>query len=83
MVKEIKPNGRLKFTKIGGYAWNTVEGEGCTVFTLTGKRIRGSLLLEMASSHVHGSQVADDKKRRCNMEVRLDERTTNALRPAN
>src|SRR4030042_4711019 len=28
MVKEIKSNGRLRMTKIGGYAWNTVEGEG-------------------------------------------------------
>ena len=33
MVKEIKPNGRLMLTKIGGFAWNSVEGEGCTVFT--------------------------------------------------
>ncbi len=31
MVKEIKSNGRLKLTRIGGYAWNTIEGEGCTV----------------------------------------------------
>src|SRR5512135_3732172 len=29
MVKEIKTSGRLKLTQIGGYAWNTVEGEGC------------------------------------------------------
>ena len=27
MVKEIKSNGRLKLTRIGGFAWNTVEGE--------------------------------------------------------
>jgi putative aminopeptidase FrvX len=78
MVKEIKSNGRLKLTKIGGFAWNTVEGEGCTVFTLDGKRVRGSLLLEMASSHVHGGQVSDTKREDSNMEVRLDERTTNA-----
>jgi hypothetical protein len=26
MVKEIKSNGRLLMTKIGGYAWNTIEG---------------------------------------------------------
>ena len=32
MVKEIKPNGRLRLTQIGSYAWNTVEGEGTTVF---------------------------------------------------
>lgn len=44
MVKEIKANGRLKLTQLGGYAWNTVEGEGCTVFTQSGKTVRGSLL---------------------------------------
>ena len=36
MVKEIKSNGRLKLTSIGGFAWNTVEGEGCLVFTAAG-----------------------------------------------
>ncbi|MCK4693682.1 MAG: peptidase M42, partial [Anaerolineales bacterium] len=44
MVKEIKSNGRLTLTKIGGFAWNTVEGEGCSVFTSSGKIVRGSLL---------------------------------------
>ena len=29
VVKEIKPTGRLRLSQIGGYAWNTVEGEGC------------------------------------------------------
>src|SRR5689334_8130560 len=24
MVKDIKPNGRLKLTQLGGYAWNTI-----------------------------------------------------------
>jgi putative aminopeptidase FrvX len=78
MVKEIKPNGRLKLTKIGGFAWNTVEGEGLTVFTSGGKQVRGALLLAKASSHVHGAQVGDLKREDDNMEVRLDERVTNA-----
>ena len=77
MVKEIKSNGRLKLTKIGGFAWNTVEGEGCTVFTQAGKQIRGSLLLNKASSHVYGAAVNDTKRDDDAMEVRLDERTTN------
>ena len=42
MVKEIKANGRLKLTKLGGFAWNTVEGEGCTVFTNQGGRVAAS-----------------------------------------
>jgi len=48
MVKEIKSNGRLKMTRIGGFAWNTVEGEGCTVFTSHGESFRGSILLTKA-----------------------------------
>jgi len=76
MVKEIKSSGRLKLTKIGGYAWNTVEGEGCTVFASNGERVRGSLLLAKASSHVHGSQVNELKRDDDNMEVRLDALTT-------
>jgi putative aminopeptidase FrvX len=76
MVKEIKSSGRLKLTKIGGFAWNTVEGEGCTVFTSGGERLRGSILLTKASSHVHGSQVNDLKREDDNLEIRLDARTS-------
>ena len=78
MVKEIKPNGRLKLTRIGGFAWNTVEGEGCTVFSSGGEAVRGSILLTKASSHVHGNQVNELKRDDDNMEVRLDARTLNA-----
>lgn len=76
MVKEIKDNGRLRLTKIGSYAWNTVEGEGCTIFTNHGERVRGSFLLQYSSSHVYGSQVNDLKRDDENMEVRLDKRTS-------
>ena len=78
MVKEIKSNGRLKLTRIGGFAWNTVEGEGCTIFTSQGNTFRGSILLSKASSHVHGSKVNDLKRDDNNMELRLDVRTTDA-----
>jgi putative aminopeptidase FrvX len=78
MVKEIKSNGRLKLSKLGGYAWNTVEGEGVTVFTRKGEKVRGSLLLSKASSHVHGSEVGKTERKDENMEVRLDARTTKA-----
>ena len=74
MVKSIKPNGRLALTRIGGYAWNTVEGEGCTIFTRDGKRVRGSILVTVASSHVHGEKTAETKRSDDTMEVRLDEK---------
>ena len=76
MVKEIKSSGRLRMTKIGGYAWNTVEGEGCWVFASHGEPVRGSILFEMTSSHVHGTKVNETKREDDNMEVRLDARTT-------
>jgi putative aminopeptidase FrvX len=78
MVKEIKPSGRLKLTKIGGYAWNTVEGEGCTVVAHSGSAVRGSILLTKASGHVYGSQVNELKREDDTIEVRLDARTTSS-----
>ena len=79
MVKEIKSNGRLKLTKIGGYAWNTVEGEGCWVFASNGRKVRGSILLDTASSHVYGQGTVNETRRDDdNMEVRLDAHTAAA-----
>ncbi|GAB4521857.1 MAG: M42 family metallopeptidase [Anaerolineales bacterium] len=78
MVKEIKPNGRLRLTRIGGYAWNTIEGEGCTVFATGGQQIRGAILLDKASGHVHGNATQESKRDEHSMEVRLDARTTSA-----
>jgi putative aminopeptidase FrvX len=78
MVKEIKPNGRLQLTKIGGFAWNTVEGEGCRVFTQKGEVVRGAFLLNSASAHVYGKKVDDLKREDGEMEVRLDALTTSA-----
>jgi putative aminopeptidase FrvX len=77
MVKEIKDNGRLRLSKIGGFAWNTVEGEGCTIFTAAGRTVRGTLLIAKASSHVHGAETGQMKREDDTMEVRLDERTLN------
>ena len=75
MVKEIKSNGRLKLTRIGGLIWNTVETEGCTVFTQSARTVRGSLMVNKASAHVHGKDVVETKREEENMEVRLDART--------
>ena len=78
MVKVIKSNGRLKLSKLGGFAWNTVEGEGVTVYTRAGKTLRGSILLSKASSHVHGRDVSKTERNDDTMEVRLDVRTSSA-----
>jgi putative aminopeptidase FrvX len=75
MVRQIKPNGRLLMTKIGSYAWNTIEGEGCWIFTTRGEPVRGSILLDKASYHVYVTKVNETKREDENMEVRLDAQT--------
>ena len=76
VVKEIKPNGRLKLSRIGGIQWNTVETEGVWVFTSEGKKNRGSVLIDTASGHVYGATGSETPRNDAHMEVRLDARTT-------
>lgn len=76
MVKTVKSNGRLTLSQIGGYSWNSVEGEVCTVFTRSGKRVRGSILIDTPSVHVHAAKASETKREQEHMEVRLDERVS-------
>ena len=76
VVKEIKPNGRLKLSRIGGIQWPSVEAEGVWVFPSKGEKIRGSVLIDTASGHVHGAAGAETPRSDEHMEVRLDVRTT-------
>ena len=78
MVKQIKSNGRLELTNIGGWAPTSVEAEGCTVFSRSGTAYRGSYLPVKASMHVYGQAARDEVHKYDNMEVRLDERVSNA-----
>ena len=78
VVKEIKGSGRLKLSPLGGYAWGTVEGEGCTIHKNDGDTVRGTIQLTKASGHVHGKKTSDTKREVDNMEVRLDVKTSNA-----
>lgn len=73
MVKEIKPNGRLKLTQIGGYSWNTVDGENCIISTIEGKKYTGTILFDKTSVHNYGDSPKSDKREDKNMEVRIDE----------
>lgn len=31
IVRAVKPDGRLKLDRVGGFPWNMIEGENCTV----------------------------------------------------
>jgi putative aminopeptidase FrvX len=75
MVKEVKPNGRLRMTQLGGYAWASVEGEGCSVILANGETLSGSILPAKASGHVYGELVRTAVRDETLMEVRLDART--------
>jgi putative aminopeptidase FrvX len=74
MVKEIKSSGRLTITRIGGLMLPAVETEGCWVHTSNGEKIRGSLMVNTASGHVHGVKALETKRDEDNMEIRLDAR---------
>lgn len=77
MVKEIKGDGKLKITQIGGYAWSTVEGEYCTIATQEGKSYTGTILLSQASTHVHGGKVNEVTRSADNIVIRIDEKVKN------
>lgn len=74
MVKEIKSNGKLKITQLGGYVWNTIEGEHVVVETIDGRAYTGTIMTTKASSHVHGDGTKTIERNMDNMEIRLDEK---------
>lgn len=72
MVCEIKENGRLRVTPVGGMNANNAETENCRVYARFGGVFSGTLQLVDASVHVNGAY--DDKKRTFDeTEVVLDE----------
>lgn len=77
IVKEIKDNGRLVISSLGGYYAGSIVGEYCTVETDTGEKISGTVLLSKQSVHIHGIDKLHDMSRKLNeLEVRLDALTT-------
>lgn len=78
VVKEIKSNGRLKLSRIGGVQWPTIETEGVWVFASQGEKVRGSVLIDNASGHIFSGTGKESPRNEEHMEVRLDARTTSA-----
>lgn len=73
MVKEIKDNGRMKISLIGGYSFNSIEGENLIVKTCTGKTYTGTHLPIKSSIHVFSDVVKEHLRDEESMEIRLDE----------
>ncbi len=53
MVAQVKGNGRLKLTPVGGFSANNAEAECVRVHTMDGKVIDGTIQLVNASVHVN------------------------------
>ncbi|WP_310175506.1 M42 family metallopeptidase [Neobacillus niacini] len=77
MVKEIKGNGRLRIDLIGGFKYNSIEGEYCQIETSGGKKITGTILMHQTSVHVY-KDAGKLERNQENMEIRIDEKVHNA-----
>lgn len=74
IVRAIKPSGRLKIDLVGGFIYNSIEGENCIVHVnKNGKKIEGTILMHQTSVHVYSDAGTADRNQ-TNIEVRLDEK---------
>ena len=77
MVAEIKGNGRLRLTSLGGMNPNNAEAENVRVHTRSGAVIEGTCQLCNASVHVNGS-YSDTKRSWDTVEIEPDEDVNSA-----
>jgi putative aminopeptidase FrvX len=77
MVKEVKPNGRLKIDLIGGFGFSSVEGEYCRIETSKGEIFHGTILMKQTSVHVY-KDAKTAERNMDNMEIRIDEKVASA-----
>ncbi len=77
MVTQIKGNGRLKVTNVGGLNPNNTETEFVTVYTRDGRKYDGTLQLCNASTHVNGA-YSGTPRNWDTIEVLLDENVNSA-----
>ncbi|MUV39133.1 putative aminopeptidase YhfE [Lentibacillus sp. JNUCC-1] len=77
MVKEVKASGRLKIDLIGGFKYNSIEGEYCTIHTADGNSLTGTILMHQTSVHVY-KDAGKAERNQENMEVRIDAKVENA-----
>ena len=77
MVAQVKGNGRLRLTPLGGMNPNNGEAENVWVYTRSGKVIDGTCQLCNASVHVNG-EYSNAKRGWDTMEIVLDEDVSSA-----
>ena len=77
MVAEVKANGRLRVTSLGGMRAENGETENVRVYTRSGKVYEGTLQLCNASVHVNG-EYAKTNRTFDTTEILLDENVSSA-----
>ena len=77
MVAEVKGNGRLRITALGGMEANNAETENVRVHTRSGAVLEGTLQLCNASVHVNG-EYSTTKRTFDTTEIVLDEDASSA-----
>ncbi|WNO83197.1 M42 family metallopeptidase [Streptococcus suis] len=78
MVRAVKPDGRLKMDLVGGFGYPSIEGENCLIHCAkNGKTFTGTILMHQTSVHVY-RDASTAERNQTNMEIRLDEKVTNA-----
>ena len=75
VVAEIKGNGRLRLSPVGGFNANNVEAHNCRVYTYDGQIYDGTIQLEDASLHVN-KEYSTTQRTFQSVEVVLDEPVT-------
>lgn len=74
MVSEIKSDGKLGITLLGGFMGNSIEGENCKIFTLQDKTYTGTIQTIKPSVHISGNEAYELKRDVENLEIVLDEK---------
>lgn len=71
MVRSISGNGMLRFTLVGGYTMQSVEGCYCKIHTRDGRVYTGTILAKSPSVHTYDDAKTLERSEK-NMEVRID-----------
>lgn len=72
MVRSITSEGMIKFTMVGGYIMNSIEGSYCNIHTRDGREYTGTILAKSSSIHSYDDAKTLERSER-NMEIRIDE----------
>jgi len=78
MVKELKPNGRLRIVPIGHWSSRFAENTRATVVTEDGSSFRGTILPIKASGHTYGDEIDELPISWDTVEMRVDVPAANA-----